>query len=123
MTAGRMRGWVILLGMGCGLGLLYVVDPSAHMLWPCPVHALTGLSCAGCGMTRAAHALLHGHVAEAVRFNVLSVIVVPSVAVAVVRSSMYRVKGMTAPALSLPRWLEVCGIVVVVTYMVARNIV
>ena len=74
-------------------------------------------------MTRAAHALLHGHVAEAVRFNVLSIIVVPSVAMAVARSFMYRMKGMTAPALSLPRWLEVCGIVVVVTYMIARNIV
>jgi Protein of unknown function (DUF2752) len=38
---------------------------------PCPIHALTGWWCPGCGMTRAAHDVLTGHVASAFGANVL----------------------------------------------------
>lgn len=30
---------------------------------------ITGFSCPGCGIQRAIHALVHGHFAEAVRYN------------------------------------------------------
>ena len=36
---------------------------------PCPFHALTGLWCPGCGMTRALHHLLHADVAGALSAN------------------------------------------------------
>ena len=36
---------------------------------PCPFHALTGLWCPGCGMTRALHQLLRGDVAGALSAN------------------------------------------------------
>jgi len=54
-------------------GLIYVraVDPARGGGYlPCPFHRLTGLWCPGCGMTRALHALLDGHVARALGFNV-----------------------------------------------------
>lgn len=38
---------------------------------PCPVHALTGLYCPGCGTTRAASALVNGNVLLAWRQNPL----------------------------------------------------
>lgn len=58
--------------------VLYVFDPSEYVLMPkCPFKMLTGLDCPGCGFQRAMHALLHGHVAEAIRFNVFLVVAVP----------------------------------------------
>ncbi|MBR5918892.1 MAG: DUF2752 domain-containing protein, partial [Prevotella sp.] len=35
----------------------------------CPVKLLTGLDCPGCGGQRAAHAMLQGDVAGAIRYN------------------------------------------------------
>jgi hypothetical protein len=54
-------------------GLAYVAanDPNrAGAPFPaCPFHAMTGLWCPGCGMTRATYALLHGDVAAAFSAN------------------------------------------------------
>lgn len=54
------------------LAALYVFEPSAGSFFPkCIFHQVTGLNCPGCGLQRAIHALLHGHVAEAVRHNAI----------------------------------------------------
>ena len=37
----------------------------------CPIRMLTGLSCPGCGTTRAANAVLHGRFADALSYNYL----------------------------------------------------
>ena len=45
-------------------------DPAAGGgIPPCPFHAMTGLWCPGCGLTRATHAVLRGHIAAAFGFN------------------------------------------------------
>jgi hypothetical protein len=58
-------------------------DPSEYAIFPpCLFHKLTGLHCPGCGGTRAAHALLHGDLLAAVRFNALLVVGFPTMALA-----------------------------------------
>ena len=42
----------------------------------CPFKYVTGIPCPGCGGTRAFFALVHGHIAEAVMINPLSVLVI-----------------------------------------------
>lgn len=60
------------------LGLLYIFNPTDTTLAPkCAFHAVTGLSCPGCGMQRFLHAFLHGHFAEAFHYNYLLVILLP----------------------------------------------
>ncbi|MCP3914140.1 MAG: DUF2752 domain-containing protein [bacterium] len=46
-------------------------------LVPCPVHAVTGVACPGCGMTRACVALAHGEVASAWSFHPFAFLLVP----------------------------------------------
>lgn len=43
----------------------------------CPVYALTGLYCPGCGTLRALYDLVHGNVGEAVGHNVFAMVAFP----------------------------------------------
>jgi hypothetical protein len=68
---------VALLAAG-GVGYVAVISPDVPGHYPtCPFYALTGYYCPGCGTLRAIHALLHGHLAEAFGYNVLSMTMLP----------------------------------------------
>ena len=58
-----------------GVATLRVLEPVA--LWPCAFHAITGLHCPGCGLTRMLHALVHGDVARAWAMNPLAMVALP----------------------------------------------
>lgn len=57
--------------------LLYF-PPSGSVFYPrCPIYSALHLRCPGCGGTRAIAALLHGHLAEALRENALITLLLP----------------------------------------------
>src|SRR5260221_133327 len=57
---------------------LFAVDPQRHAVYPqCLLYNTTGIYCAGCGATRALHALFHGRVIEALHDNLLFVAALP----------------------------------------------
>ena len=61
------RAQIVLATCACGgaTAFLYAVDPSRHAVYPqCLLYNTTGIYCAGCGATRAIHALLHGRVLD-----------------------------------------------------------
>jgi hypothetical protein len=51
---------------------------AAIVVWRCPVAALLGVPCPGCGLTRAALALAFGDLAGAVGWHPLSPVLIPS---------------------------------------------
>ena len=56
----------------------YALDPSASGLFPrCVFLSMTGYKCPGCGSQRAIHALLHGDVLGAFKYNALLLVAVP----------------------------------------------
>lgn len=58
--------------------IYYALDPSASSVFPqCTFLSLTGYKCPGCGSQRAIHALLHGNVADAFKFNAMLFIAIP----------------------------------------------
>ena len=65
--------------------LYFFVDPSksAYFL-KCPLKLTTGFECAGCGVQRALHELLHFRFLEAFKFNPLFVISIPILLIVVV---------------------------------------
>lgn len=81
-----IRRWPILLTVGlftaiAGLYLVAQNDPADTRWYPrCWLHALTGLHCPGCGSTRSLHALTHGRITDAFRFNPLLLIGLPTLA-------------------------------------------
>jgi len=64
-----------------GVVVLLRFPPTVYNFYPqCPIHEYLHLQCPGCGATRALAALLHGHVAEALHFNALLVVLLPFLA-------------------------------------------
>ena len=80
MDSCRKRVGIVLLVLSifAGVtGLLYLFGPHAPF-WPkCLFHQFTGMSCPGCGMTRATNAALHGQWALAFRYNPVLMILLP----------------------------------------------
>ena len=61
-----------ILTIGAGAAVVGYFNPTTAGFFPvCPLHALTGLNCPGCGLTRGFHALFHGDVLTALHFNAL----------------------------------------------------
>jgi hypothetical protein len=58
--------------------VVYAYMPPTSRWFPqCPVKLLTGLSCPGCGVQRAFHALLNGNVGEALSYNYFFILSIP----------------------------------------------
>ena len=63
---------IVAVVIACILGgvILYNLNPTEYYFMPkCPLKLITGLSCPGCGIQRAIHALLHGEIVKAISFN------------------------------------------------------
>lgn len=73
---------VLVLAALLVIGVIYfALDPSTSGLFPrCTFLSLTGYKCPGCGTQRAIHALLHGDVAGAFKYNALLLVAIPWIA-------------------------------------------
>ncbi|MEI8289062.1 MAG: DUF2752 domain-containing protein [Verrucomicrobiota bacterium] len=78
----RLPGF-ILAGTVAGVAVLvFFFNPATCKIYPaCQFHRLTSLNCPGCGMTRAAYALLHGEFLTALHDNALFVFALAALAV------------------------------------------
>jgi hypothetical protein len=104
------------------VGYVAAVDPNRPGHYPlCPVRALTGYYCPGCGGLRAVHDLTHGHLQAALSANLLVVLAIP---VAIIFWGIWaRARLRRQPlALRIPSWI-LCSIpVVLIVFGVLRNL-
>ncbi len=70
--AARRRAWLVWLGLSAIFVTSALWRPTDDGIVLCPLRALTGYPCPGCGMTRAFSAIAHGELWRAVRYNPLS---------------------------------------------------
>ena len=72
---------VIVIAVLASGAVLFFFNPSQYGFYPvCLFHELTGLNCPGCGGTRAAYQLLHGHPRAALQDNALFVLTLAALA-------------------------------------------
>lgn len=111
-------------GAAVVLALLFAFDPARHAFFPkCVFYWATGLFCPGCGSQRALHALLHGHVGEALGQNALVVLALPYFAYVAIRRALEASGRIaTRTGAPLPRAVAVGLVAVVIGFMIVRNL-
>lgn len=105
-----------------GAVLLYYVNPSETPLIPCLFRSLTGLECAGCGLTRASHQVLHGNFEAAWNFNPLIFVTVPVISYLVFRFILREWFGKQLPTIQMPLWLYIALGIAIIMFTVVRNL-
>jgi uncharacterized protein DUF2752 len=103
---------------------LYVRDPHVTHSWGvCPLYALTGIYCPGCGGLRGVNDLTDGHAAAAASSNLLLVVAIPFAVLVLVRWTWLRWQGSSATVVpAVPRAVKIALAAVVVVFWVARNL-
>lgn len=89
----RLKRLLLLAGLILGIGLAYAVFVRLSGLSiPCPFHAVTGLLCPGCGVTRMCLALLRLDFAAAWEANPVLLLLLPVLTALLIRQAMRYVK-------------------------------
>jgi len=115
-----LRISILLVAAGALLLLYFFVEPKNGILPKCFFHELTGLYCPGCGVQRSFHALLNGHILNAIDYNLLFILFLPLIIFFILAFSLGRKHPSTSfiykPIFSFT------VVIVVVSFWVLRNI-
>lgn len=111
--------WAVLFA---GAVYVYSFEPGRTGFFPlCPFRFFTGLTCPGCGSTRAIHQLLHGNLQAAFMLNPIFVIAIPFLFFALLRHTKHSFAGTTPRPNAMPAPALYLIFVVVVSFWVFRN--
>jgi hypothetical protein len=107
-----------------GCVAVWVGDPTTPggILPVCPTKALLGIDCPGCGTLRAVYSLLHLDLGAALRFNALGVVALAVLAAAWVSATVGAATGRRTWSPSRVPWLPRVTLVVVLAWLVVRNL-
>lgn len=83
-----LMGVAVAIAAAALIALYGIFDPAEGRFPRCPFLTLTGWQCPGCGSQRAAHALLHGNLAQAWGYNAVMVCALPLLALLAVAEIM-----------------------------------
>ena len=73
-----LLGFAIVIALLTGIYIYSHFNPEEHIFFPkCPVYALTGYECPGCGSQRAFYSLFHGNIGAAFKYNAFIIFLVP----------------------------------------------
>ncbi len=122
-TAERIiNGGVLFTGAVVAAAVGYFNPVTAGFFPACPLYTATGIFCPGCGLTRGAHALLHGDVLAAFHFNALWPFYAFLFGYVLLSTSLVVVRGRGLGYGVFKPWLLYGFLVLSLVYMVLRNI-
>jgi hypothetical protein len=112
-----------LLGGSVGVFLVGYFNPVTAGFFPvCPLYAMTGLNCPGCGMTRGFHAFFHGDILGALHFNALLPIFFLAFVYFVASMFLVLVRGRGLPFKIFRPGLIYAFLVLMLVFGVVRNL-
>jgi len=103
--------------------LLWAYERNGGSGASCPFYSLTGLYCPGCGSGRALKALYHGHVLQAVRYNILlPVLGLPALVVLVHEYLRIVFPALKLKPVYIPQPVIKAVLVIVIGFWALRNV-
>lgn len=123
MTLQRRR-MIAVVVMVIMIAIYFLLNPMQQH-WPlrCPFKLITGLQCPGCGNQRALHALLHGHFAEAVHYNLFLIYAGPYALALVIENLMTEGEWKNkAKAVVENKWMVRFFILAFFFWLILRNL-
>jgi len=111
--------WALLI---VGATYLFIFEPGKTGFFPpCMFRLITGLTCPGCGSTRALHQILHGHFVAAFELNPLFLVSIPFLLYALLRYSVTVMRGGIPNRNSLPPPYIYALFVIILSFWIFRN--
>ena len=102
--------------------LMYFWPPGSSLMYPpCLLHRITGFHCPGCGVTRAAHSLMHGAFGVAARNNLLFVCSLPWMGYWILPRLHSWFQGSPLPSISVPPRGAAWALLVLALFGILRN--
>lgn len=113
--------WGLVAAVAAFTVYVYFHSPFEQSVTFCTFHAVTGLDCPGCGMTRAAYLLLHGHPWLALKQNPF-ILIIPVIAyMGLAELSPYLI-GKQFKKIYFPTWMLITLGALILVYTIARNL-
>jgi hypothetical protein len=122
----NQQRWIstgILVFISVSSAYLFLYNPDGTNAYPsCPLFAVTGLYCPGCGSLRASHQLLHGNISAAFNLNPLMVLSLPLIIWFGVSQLSIAIKRCSLPSFFLSSFWIWIILAIIIIYWVLRNI-
>ena len=118
----RVLAWGIIAAAAAFTVYVYFSNPFEGVVTLCVFHALTGLDCPGCGMTRAAWLLMHGHPIQSLQQNPFLFVIAVAGYMGLAELSPWLI-GRKLPQLRVPNWALIALGVLVGVFTIVRNVV
>ena len=118
----RVLSWGIIVAAAAFTVYVYFSNPFEGGVTLCVFHALTGLDCPGCGMTRAAWLLMHGHPIQSLAQNPFLFVIFVAAYMGVAELSPHLIVRQL-PQLRIPNWVLIVLSVALFVFTIARNVV
>jgi hypothetical protein len=115
-------GGILCAGGAVAFVLTYFNPVTAGFFPVCPLYAMTGINCPGCGLTRGFHALFQGDILTALHFNALLPFYAFLGAYILISTFLLAVRGRGLSYKVFRPWLLFGFLGLSLIFMVVRNI-
>jgi hypothetical protein len=113
----------VLIAAAVLLIVFYFFDPEGFTYYPpCYFRSVTGYYCPGCGGMRGTHLLLHGHIIDAIKHNLLIFIFIPVFAYYVFTRFVHLVFNKKLPFFNPSITLVIIAAILIIIYGILRNL-